>query len=197
MVPPDLGVTASPTSLIVTLRMEASAAARFTALRQAHFPPERNWLAAHITLFHALPVASIDRVLTDVADLASTTESFAMRVDRLLFLGRGVAYGLAAPHALNLRTRLADRWAPLLGRQDRAGPGRLHITVQNKVAPATARALHDHLERTFAPEEVEATGLEVWYYLGGPWQLASAFDFGLRRPQGSAPVDGDADVSEC
>src|SRR6476469_7699644 len=41
--------------LIVTLLLDDAAQQRFDALRTAHFPAERNHLAAHVTLFHALP----------------------------------------------------------------------------------------------------------------------------------------------
>lgn len=168
--------------------MDAAAAARFTALRQAHFPANRNWLTAHITLFHALPVTSIANVLADVADVAGTTDVFGMRIDRVLFLGGGVAYAISSPQGLKLRRTLADGWGPLLGRQDRAWQGRLHITVQNKVEPATARALHTRLERDFMPEEIRATGLEVWYYTGGPWQTAGTFSFTRQGLDGSTLV---------
>ena len=165
------------TALIVTLRMDAQAAAQFTALRRAHFPAERNWLSAHVTLFHALPVDSVDGVLADVADLAASTTVFPMRVDRLLFLGRGVAYGLSSPDGLRVRASLASRWDAVLGRQDRAWQGRLHVTVQNKVEPSTARALHDALMQRFVAQTVEACGLDVWYYVGGPWEAAGSVDF--------------------
>jgi hypothetical protein len=165
------------TALIVTLAMEAEAAARFTALRQAHFPSERNHLDAHITLFHALPVESLDTVLRDAAELAEETAAFPMQADRLQFLGAGVAYGMTSPEASALRRALAARWDPLLGRQDRNWHGRLHVTVQNKVPPAQARALLAELERDFAPHAVEATGLQVWHYLGGPWRHAATFAF--------------------
>ena len=41
--------------LILTAQLPRDLHARFTALRTAHFPPERNYLEAHVTLFHALP----------------------------------------------------------------------------------------------------------------------------------------------
>jgi hypothetical protein len=34
-----------------------------TELRRPHFPPERNWLDAHISLFHAMPMRVCDVVL--------------------------------------------------------------------------------------------------------------------------------------
>jgi hypothetical protein len=50
--------------LIVTLLLDDAAQARFDRLRAAHFPSARNHLAAHVTLFHALP----GELLTEVRD---------------------------------------------------------------------------------------------------------------------------------
>ncbi len=171
------GSAGPPSALILTLQMDREASERFTALRQAHFPPDRNWLQAHITLFHALPMASADAVLRDVAELAARVEAFPMRVDRVRFLGAGVAYAIVSAKADALRRTLAGHWGPLLGRQDLHWHGRLHVTVQNKVPPATARALQQRLEQDFTPHDISAVGLQAWEYLGGPWQLAATFPF--------------------
>ena len=165
-------------SLIVTLRMGCDAVARFTALRRAHFPPERNWLDAHVTLFHALPPKAIERLSVDAAAIAATTPSFAMRTARLRSLGGGVAYELDSPEAERLRRHLASRWTPMLTRQDRAAVYCPHITVQNKVKPDQARALLAQLGAVFEPEDVPVTGLEFWHYADGPWRAAAFFPFG-------------------
>ncbi len=41
--------------LIVTVALDEGAFAWFEDLRQTHFPPGRNQVPAHLTLFHALP----------------------------------------------------------------------------------------------------------------------------------------------
>lgn len=41
--------------LILALKLEQPAFERLDALRRAYFPPERNVIPAHLTLFHALP----------------------------------------------------------------------------------------------------------------------------------------------
>ncbi|MGJ7579045.1 2'-5' RNA ligase family protein [Variovorax sp. RHLX14] len=167
----------NPTALIITLQMDPASAEHFTSLRQAHFPSARNWLSAHVTLFHALPLEAREEVLRDVAEIAARTGRFAMDVDRLLFLGRGVAFGITAPPAVVVRQELAARWAPLLSRQDGAWHGRLHITVQNKVEPSVARVLHAELQRGFEPRRITATGLQVWNYVGGPWEPVATLPF--------------------
>jgi hypothetical protein len=50
--------------LIVTALLDEAAQERFDRLRREHFPPERNHLAAHLTLFHRLPDdPEVDRAL--------------------------------------------------------------------------------------------------------------------------------------
>ena len=47
------GLGAAP--LILTAELPPDLHRWATELRRAHFPPERNLLEAHVTLFHALP----------------------------------------------------------------------------------------------------------------------------------------------
>ncbi|NJM07417.1 2'-5' RNA ligase family protein [Candidatus Gracilibacteria bacterium] len=41
--------------LILTVLLDEDTFRRFDGLRRTHFPPQRNLIPAHITLFHALP----------------------------------------------------------------------------------------------------------------------------------------------
>ncbi|GAA3929205.1 hypothetical protein GCM10022406_13370 [Hymenobacter algoricola] len=52
------------------------------------------------------------------------------------------------------------------------------MTVQNKVPPAAARALHEQLTAEFTPFEAVGTGLQLWAYRGGPWEALATFGFG-------------------
>ena len=56
-------------------------------------------------------------------------------------------------------------------------PFRAHITVQNKVDGDAARQTHADLEAAFEPFETVATGLELWWYRGGPWAPADVVPF--------------------
>jgi hypothetical protein len=100
-----------------------------------------------------------------------------VRVTGVRFLGRGVALDLGAPELTAVRSSLAGAFDPWLTRQDRQW-SRPHVTVQNKVEPAVARALHAELSAAFRPESVTARGLGLWRYLGGPWEPDSTFVFG-------------------
>lgn len=155
-------------ALILTLRLDPESQARFNALRRVHFPPERNLLAAHVTLFHALPAAVAELVRADVADVARRAP-FDVEVAGVRSLGRGVAYELRSPNLDALRAELATRWQEHLSRQDAQG-FRAHVTVQNKVSPEAARALLARLRAGFAPGAARAEGLGLWRYAGGPWE---------------------------
>ncbi|RFU23000.1 2'-5' RNA ligase family protein [Geodermatophilus marinus] len=165
--------------LIVTLLLGGQAQARFDRLRAAHFPPERNHLAAHVTLFHALPGEDAEAVTADLA-AAAHRPAFEVAVTGLRSLGRGVAYTLESAELAALRAGLAARWADRLTPQDRQ-PHRPHVTVQNKVDPAAARALLADLSAAFVPERVPARGLGLWRYAGGPWEPVAEFPFAPDR----------------
>jgi 2'-5' RNA ligase len=164
--------------LIVTLLLDPASQARFDDLRAAHFPPARNHLAAHVTLFHALPGEGEPQVRSDLAELARRAP-FPVAVTGLRPLGRGVAYDLASAELAGLHRELALRWRDDLTPQDRQ-PLRPHVTVQNKVAPEAARALLADLQADFTPYDVQAEGLALWRYLGGPWEPVGVQRFSQR-----------------
>jgi hypothetical protein len=91
-------------------------------------------------------------------------------------LGRGVAYRVESDELLSIRHRLADTFQGLLTPQDQHTP-RLHITIQNKVDPAVAKALHAKLSRTFHARPISIVGLAAHYYRGGPWEAAGHVKF--------------------
>ncbi len=163
--------------LILTLAMDDASFRRLDALRRAHFPPERNFIPAHVTLFHHLPGEEFAAICRTLALLARTTTPMRVEAGGLQFLGRGVAIRLASPELITLRAGLAREWGPWLTPQDRQ-PSRPHVTIQNKVPPDQARRLHEELGRTFSPFAIDGTGLTLWHYRGGPWEHAASFTFG-------------------
>ena len=168
--------TAGPAPIIVSALFGSADFAFFDGLRRDHFPPERNVIAAHLTLFHHLApelAAEIKR------RLASETRGVApppARVNGLINLGRGVAFRIDSPELAAIRARLADAFAGMLTPQDRAG-WRPHVTVQNKVSPVEAKALQARLEAGGAPRPVVIAGLASWWYRGGPWEPLSKHMF--------------------
>jgi 2'-5' RNA ligase len=153
--------------LVLTLEVDDDAQRRLQALRSAHFPPDRDVVPAHVSLFHALPGDALATVLDDVRAVTQRAP-FGVDVTGVRSLGRGTALVLSSPDLLAVRTDLAACWEPWLSRQDRQrfAP---HVTIQNKVEPGQARELLDRLRGGFQPWRMTATGLRVWRYLGGPW----------------------------
>lgn len=160
--------------LILTAGMEDAAQAHFDHLRNLHFPPERNWLSAHITLFHALPGEEREAVAQHLAQAVAGGSPITVTVESVRFLGNGVAFALSSVGLQDLRARLADRFHPWLTRQDQQG-FRPHVTVQNKVPAETARTLQATLADEFTPWDFTVTGLCLWHYDGGPWETAARF----------------------
>jgi hypothetical protein len=97
-------------------------------------------------------------------------------VTGLRSLGRGVAYTLVSSDVANIRRHLAMKWNAWLKPQDRQNHNP-HVTVQNKVHPSAARALLEELTDGFQTFQVEAIGLELWWYRGGPWEKATSLGF--------------------
>jgi 2'-5' RNA ligase len=153
--------------IIVTAMLGASDFAWADGLRRAHYPPERNMVPAHITLFHHLPPSAADE-LREQLKAEARGRAPAARLSGLRQLGEGVAYQVDSPELEAIRERLADHFTGLLMPQDQA-LWRPHITVQNKVAPKVAKALLAELEATFVPRPLKIAGLASWLYRGGPW----------------------------
>lgn len=162
---------------VLTLRLDGRSQAHFEALRQRYFPPERNQIPAHLSLFHSLP--DDDATVRALEAEAGEQTSFQLAVTGVRSLGKGVAYRLSSPALMALHHRLAETFSEHLTPQDRQ-PFQPHIVVQNKATPAAARILLEQLERQFVPLDVEAVGLDLWNYLGGPWALARTFLFSTK-----------------
>lgn len=154
--------------IIVTAMLGASDFAWADSLRRAHFPPERNLVPAHITLFHHLPPGVADE-LREQLKAETRGRAPAARLSGLRHLGNGVAYQVDSSELEAIRERLAEHFAGLLIPQDLAA-WRPHITVQNKVSPKAAKALLAELEVEFVPRPLKIAGLASWWYRGGPWE---------------------------
>lgn len=109
-------------------------------------------------------------------DAAADRPAFAVRVTGVQPLGRGAAFRLESGELAAVHARLRELFAAGLTPQDRQ-PFRPHVTVQNKVDPAVARATVESLRAAFVPAEVPATGLALWRYAGGPWEPLSGHRF--------------------
>ncbi|GAA4035630.1 2'-5' RNA ligase family protein [Hymenobacter glaciei] len=166
----------APAPLILTLALDAPAQTYFDALRQRHFPPAINYLAAHLTLFHHLPGAERAAIEGHLRAVAQALPPLPLRVAGLRSLGRGVAFTLENDELRALHRRLQTDFAPYLTPQDQQKL-QPHITIQNKVDPAAARQLLAEMQVDFVPFEAVGTGLHLWAYRGGPWESLAELPF--------------------
>ena len=162
--------------LILTLAIDEPSFAFFDEKRRDHFPPERNFIPAHLTLFHHLPGEYITEIREVLGQRSSLQRRFQLEVTNLRSLGRGVAYTLQSDELTELRSGLAQQWAPWLTPQDRQ-KHQPHVTVQNNVDPQRARALLLDLSAAFVPFQATGIGLDLWWYRGGPWEKVQRFSF--------------------
>lgn len=164
--------------LIVTADFARSDHAFLDAERRAHYPPVRNILPAHLTLFHALPPSIEGELRRRLAEAADHPAPRAMLAG-LRSLGGGVAYIVNSEELDALRGALADSFRGCLSAQDAAG-WRAHVTIQNKVDPRIARDLLIEKERTFRPRPLGLSGLALHRYQGGPWETVQRWSFRQR-----------------
>ncbi len=165
-----------PAPIIVTALFGRRDQGWFDAMRREYFPPERNQLDAHLTLFHHLPPSAEHELKHRLTQDTRGVRAPAARVSGLMSLGRGVAFRIDSPELVAIRRHLCEAFAGLLTPQD-AGGWRAHVTVQNKVAPGVAKVLLAKLTRDFLAREVEIAGLATWWYRGGPWEPLSRHMF--------------------
>ena len=154
--------------IILTATMEASAQSFFDERRERYFPAERNWLSAHITLFHALPSECRLHLSAILARQTALTPVIVASVTKLRNLGSGVAYVVQSEALAVFRGTLAQEFENWLTPQDRQNFSP-HVTVQNKATRAEARLAEAILGAEFSPFKLSIAGVSVWRYAGGPW----------------------------
>ena len=164
---------------ILTLRFDLYSQQHFENMRQLYFPPERNLVPAHLTLFHSLPLTKETR--TVVGSKAASTAMFPVAVTGLRSLGRGVAYTLGAPELAILHQSLSHSFTEFLTPQDKQ-KFQPHVVIQNKATSEQAKALLARLQPAFQAFTVEAQGLDLWHYRNGPWALTQQFHFKPMHP---------------
>ena len=166
----------SPAPLIVTAELPPAIFAWADALRRTHYSPDRNQLAAHVTLFHALPPSLEGEARTRLALMARVWGPVPAVLSGIMDLGRGTALAIQSPAMLAIRAALADELHGSLTTQDGHLP-RLHVTIQNKVLRETARNLQAELAEAPFPRSFRFSGLALHRYLGGPWEPAGKWSF--------------------
>ncbi|GMN02863.1 2'-5' RNA ligase family protein [Erythrobacter sp. MTPC3] len=167
---------------IVTAKLPPGVHDWANALRKEHFPPERNHLHAHVTMFHSFAPSLLEELKTFLPLIAKEFAPPQACISGLMDLGKGTAIRLETPQLLAIRAMIADHFQGSLIEQDLHEP-RPHITIQNKVSKQEARALQAALAPTIEEREFRFPALELHRYLGGPWEAVKAIPFrGKARP---------------
>lgn len=162
--------------LILTLKIDSASFEFFDDLRRKYFPPQRNFLAAHVTLFHHLPGDKLVEITSNLEEISDQTVIFSLEFTKWRFLGKGSAMAIESAELLRLRTRLSKLWEADLTAQDRQ-KFQPHITVQNKVAPGEARLLFEKLSTDWQTQTGFGEGLTLWHYVAPEWELEREFLF--------------------
>jgi hypothetical protein len=137
-------------------------------LRRKHYPPDRNQVPAHLTLFRQLP-PSLEPELKQRLSVYAATKPPRAIIAGVIDLGAGTALRVESEELEDIRYDLAEAFRGLLTPQDMA-PWRPHVTIQNKVEAREARRLQAELRAGFQPRPLQLSGLASWRYLGGPWE---------------------------
>lgn len=145
-------------------------------LRQKHFPPERNFLDAHVTLFHSFSPSLFEELKTVLPRFAAENAPPAARITGLMNMGRGTAIALRSEEMLSIREAIADHFHGSLTKQDQHKL-RLHITLQNKVTAEAAKALQAELAGQVEERDFRFPALELHIYRGGPWEFVQRWPF--------------------
>ena len=145
-------------------------------LRKRYFPSDRNFLRAHLTMFHRLPGEYLDEVVRSVVDILKDAGPIEAKVSGLRHLGAGVAFNIDSPELHHIRARMKSVFTPWLGSQDMQ-KWQPHITIQNKVTKTAADSLYGLLQENFVSSSIKIDGVDLWRYLGGPWQIETSATF--------------------
>lgn len=170
------GVSSGAAPFVLTLELDGESFSRFEALRRRYYAPQRNFVPAHLTLFHALP-GERSREIQALLKAASESETaIDLPSAEAKAMQRGAAIVFRAPRLLALRARLADEWEPWLDEQDLAGFAP-HITIQANVSEAEAQKTLAAVRADIPTIRARGVGLHLWRYRGGPWESVRVFRF--------------------
>ncbi len=163
--------------LLITLGLDTKSFDRLDDLRNRYFPPERNFIPAHISLFHHLPPEESATIDETLAGLVASSASFPVRFTDLFRLGGGFAVRVKSEGLASLHKGLATSFRPWLTPQDRQ-PFKPHITIMNKADRDTAVRAFAEMQATWSPWEGLGESVRLWRYLGGPWEAVARYPLG-------------------
>lgn len=129
--------------LVLTLTLDATSQKFLTSLRTKYFPSHRNHLAAHVTLFHAIPAHRQGELDGHLSSISSGTAPWDVFIGDPRKMGnRGVMVTVRDrpsrsitdlhAHLIDVLKRGTKEPRDRLTEQDSRHGGRPHVTVLNK-----------------------------------------------------------------
>ena len=160
--------------LVVTLKIDEPSQLFFDKQRKAYFPAHANYVPAHITLFHKLPVDN--PVIENGLATFAKHPVFELLITDIMLHNSSVAYSIQSETLQKLHAQMQHTFAPFLIRNDKKilTP---HITIQNKVTAYKAFKTHAFLIADFKPFVIQALGYTSWYYVKGYWEKKEEYLF--------------------
>jgi hypothetical protein len=165
-----------PAPFIVTAELPPDVLAWADRLRRAHYPPDRNKLEAHVTLFHSFAPSLREELHGVLARIVGEYAPPSAWLDGIMKLGGGTALAIESSGMLNVREQIAEHFHGALTAQD-MHPPRLHITIQNKVTLHEARSLQDALREVLQPRKFAFRGLGLHLYRETHWEALGRWSF--------------------
>lgn len=165
-----------PAPFIVTGELPRDVLAWADGLRRMHYPPERNRLEAHVTLFHSFAPSLRHELRGFLPRIAGEYAPPPARITGTMDLGTGTAIAIRGEGLQAIRAHIAEHFHGSLTAQDRHEP-RLHITIQNKVAREAATALQRELAGVLEERDFTFTGLGLHLYRETYWEALGRWPF--------------------
>lgn len=162
-------------ALIVAAEIGKADFAWLDTLRRRHYPPDRNRVPAHLTLFRSLPPSAEAEVRRSLSRAASAAAPHA-EIIGAMDLDRGVALRVSSEELERIRDELAAEFHGLLSAQD-VGRWTPHVTIQNKVEPRAARRLLQQMRAELEPRPLKIGGLQLIRYMQGKWEPLASYRF--------------------
>ena len=162
-------------ALIVTAELGGEDFAWLDALRRRHYPPERNQLPAHLTMFHALAPSAEREIRDRLAEIAAGPAP-AAHIAGIMDLGGGVALRVVSDDSTRSATGSPTIFTASWAHRTAAAGGRMSPS-RTRFRRRSPRELIRSLEKEFKPRPLRIAGLGLHRYLGGPWETLALYKF--------------------
>ncbi|KXT12218.1 hypothetical protein AC579_3440 [Pseudocercospora musae] len=169
---------------VLTILTDKPLHERMTELRKKYFPKKINKVAAHVTLFHALPGSKLkSHIIPTIQDVTRKISPFRVEATELFRLKKGFAISVSEQsggrQSKQVHRALQIPWKQegFLSQQD-AGGCRVHYTLMNKVDDELEiQNAYDKAVGAWKGDSGMAEGLALWKYDCGFWRWYRAFNF--------------------